>query len=60
MSLVTLIGSYSPSPSSVQFSKVLETFPAYYAEFQHYAAEVAWDEVSSLAALKRGLAYGIG
>lgn len=32
-------------------------FSTYYAEFQRYAAEVAWDEVSRLAALKRGLAY---
>jgi len=32
-------------------------FSSYYAEFQHHAAEVEWDEPSKLAALKRGLAY---
>ena len=29
----------------------------YYVEFQHYAADVQWDEVAKLVALQRGLSY---
>jgi len=32
-------------------------FALYYAEFQRYAADVQWDEVAKLAALRRGLSY---
>ena len=32
-------------------------FALYYAEFHHYAADVQWDEVAKLAALRRGLSY---
>ena len=32
-------------------------FALYYAEFQRYAADVQWDEVAKLAALRKGLSY---
>ena len=32
-------------------------FALYYAEFQRYAADIQWDEVAKLAALRRGLSY---
>ena len=32
-------------------------FTLYYAEFQRYAADVQWDEVAKLAALRKGLSY---
>ena len=32
-------------------------FVLYYAEFQHYAADVQWDERAKLATLWRGLSY---
>ena len=32
-------------------------FALYYAKFQRYAADVQWDEVAKLAALRRGLSY---
>ena len=32
-------------------------FALYYAEFQRYAADVQWDEVAKIAALRKGLSY---
>ena len=32
-------------------------FTLYYAEFQGYSADVQWDEVAKLAALRKGLSY---
>src|SRR5258706_13779509 len=32
-------------------------FTAYYAEFQHYASKVKWDETAKLSMLRKGLAY---
>ena len=32
-------------------------FTLYYAEFQHYAADVQWGKVAKLAALRKGLSY---